>query len=296
MPNIGARLILSGCAALAFGFAVGWAVQAFRPVSAENTPADVPARQSSPPILNAAEAPALTRPLASAIAPAAPTPPTPTIETARPRESGARASGPTGIWIDHTGRGAVEISECAGRLCGRIVWLKDAGHGSVCGTQVIGNAKRTAAGTWDGGWIYDPEKEQRYSVELKPVGADKLRVIGYLGSKFFSQTFTWKRPTAELERCDAPASAAIPSPQPTSDQKSASTAVEAEPSPTVQNEASQRPPTRKSPKPADWNIAAFEKMAREMGELEWRDVKRKSGRRECSARVPYVGTITVPCP
>jgi hypothetical protein len=190
----------------------------------------------------------------------------------------------------------VEISECAGRLCGRIVWLKDAGHGSVCGTQVIGNAKRTAAGTWDGGWIYDPEKGQRYSVELKQVGADKLRVIGYLGTKFFSQTFTWKRPTAELERCDAPASAAIPSPQPTSDQKSDPIAAETEPSSVVRDEASERPPASKSPKPAQLNIAAFEKLAREMVQLEWRDGKRKSGRRECAARVPYVGTITVPCP
>ena len=44
--------------------------------------------------------------------------------------SAASAGGePTGVWIDHTGRGAVEITNCGGALCGRVVWLKDAAHG-----------------------------------------------------------------------------------------------------------------------------------------------------------------------
>ena len=45
----------------------------------------------------------------------------------------ARAAEPTGIWYDHTGRGAVEISSCGSALCGRVVWLKDAGNRSACG-------------------------------------------------------------------------------------------------------------------------------------------------------------------
>ena len=32
----------------------------------------------------------------------------------------------TGVWIDHTGRGAVEITECNGnKLCGHVAWVKD---------------------------------------------------------------------------------------------------------------------------------------------------------------------------
>src|SRR5262249_27458924 len=122
------------------------------------------------------------------------------------------ASGPTGVWLDHTGRGAVEITECGGSLCGRIVWLKDAANRSVCGKQIIGNAKRSAAGTWDGGWIYDPDREARYSVELKLVGTNKLRVTGYMGSKLFSETYTWKRATGDLTRCDARPRSASSSP------------------------------------------------------------------------------------
>ena len=100
-----------------------------------------------------------------------------------PRERSVLGSGPLGVWTDHTGRGAIEITECAGGLCGHIVWVKDTAHKSECGSQIIGDAKRTSTGAWDGGWIYDPERKARFSVELKPMGSDKLRVMGYQGSK-----------------------------------------------------------------------------------------------------------------
>ena len=31
------------------------------------------------------------------------------------------AGSPIGVWIDHTGRGAVEITDCSGKLCGKLV-------------------------------------------------------------------------------------------------------------------------------------------------------------------------------
>ena len=119
------------------------------------------------------------------------------------RRPGHAQSSPTGIWIDHTGRGAVEITECGANLCGRLVWLKDSANKKGCGVQIIGNARPVGKDTWDGGWILDPEKNEKYSVELKPIGADKLRVLGYMGSKLFSETMIWKRAAVDLERCDA---------------------------------------------------------------------------------------------
>lgn len=116
---------------------------------------------------------------------------------------GAWASDATGVWIDHTGRGAVEISNCGGNLCGRIVWVKDAGHSKACGTRVIGNVKPVAGGKWDGGWIYDPDQGARYSVELTPLGHDRLKVMGYAGSKFLSETMIWKRASGDVKRCTA---------------------------------------------------------------------------------------------
>jgi uncharacterized protein (DUF2147 family) len=122
-----------------------------------------------------------------------------TIATATP----SAANEATGIWFDHTGRGAVEIIDCGGALCGRIVWLKDASHGKTCGKQVIGNVKAVGAGKWDRGWIYDPEDDARYSVEITSLGGDRLQVMGYLGSKMLSETMTWRRAPADLKRCTA---------------------------------------------------------------------------------------------
>ena len=116
---------------------------------------------------------------------------------------GVAASEPTGLWYDQTGRGAVEITKCGANLCGRLVWLKDATNKSACGTQIIGNVKPVAGGSYDGGWIYDPEDDARYSVEITPIGADKLKVMGYQGSKFLSETMIWRRAPADLKRCNA---------------------------------------------------------------------------------------------
>src|SRR4051812_22388082 len=62
----------------------------------------------------------------------------------------ARAdNSPLGLWIDHTGRGGVEIKECNGnKLCGHIVWLKDNKNLEACGEQVLGDVKPVGSGKW----------------------------------------------------------------------------------------------------------------------------------------------------
>ena len=127
-----------------------------------------------------------------------------------------------GIWLDHTGRGAVELSVCGenNRLCGRIVWLQDPNRRDgqpfmdgnnprralrgqpICGLQIIGNLKHIGRGVWDNGWIYDPEKGERYDVELRRKG-DRLRVLGYAGLKFLSETMFWTKAPQELHYCAA---------------------------------------------------------------------------------------------
>lgn len=118
--------------------------------------------------------------------------------------TGASAQGvsPLGIWIDHTGRGAVEIVDCSGAMCGHIIWLKEAKNAKTCLNKVLGNVKPVSGGVWDKGWIIDPDDNAKYTVELKPIGNDKLRVMGYMGSKLFSETMIWKRAPDDLKRCD----------------------------------------------------------------------------------------------
>lgn len=127
--------------------------------------------------------------------------------------------GYAGVWYDDTGQGAVEITPCADRLCGRIVWLRapldkqgrpltdiynpDARQRQrpICGLSVIGDLKRQRNGSWDEGWIYDPKQGKQFDVELRLRSADALQVMGYMGVKFLSETFVWKRAPADLRRC-----------------------------------------------------------------------------------------------
>jgi uncharacterized protein (DUF2147 family) len=116
----------------------------------------------------------------------------------------AAQSSPIGIWLDQSKRGAVEITDCGGKLCGRIVWLKEARHKAGCNFQIIGDVKPVSGNKWDGGWIVDPEKDpnRRYDVEITPLGDQRLKVMGYAGMKFLSETMTWTRAPADLRRCD----------------------------------------------------------------------------------------------
>lgn len=113
----------------------------------------------------------------------------------------AAGSAPTGLWYDHTGRGAVEITDCGGRLCGRIAWLKAGVNAKGCGIQVLGNVPQKGPGLWEGGWIYDPEEDSKYDVEVTQIGADKLKILGYAGVKLLGETMMWTRAPAELPRC-----------------------------------------------------------------------------------------------
>lgn len=221
---------------------------------------------------------------------------------------------PKGVWIDHTGRGAVEIAECGAALCGHVVWVKDAKNRSSCRTQIIGNAKPVGGNTWDRGWIIDPDDNARYSVELKPVGEDRLRVTGYMGSKLFSETFTWKRAPANLERCDgktapvvpaaappaaapdlAPATVTAPIPAPASPP---AVIAPAAPAP-LQREASAPPaasieaapdltPVAPAPATVETEPQPEPRAARRAGG------KRKSASRDCKLELPYI-TLSYPC-
>jgi uncharacterized protein (DUF2147 family) len=124
-----------------------------------------------------------------------------------------------GIWIDAKGAGAIEIGPCGEKLCGRIVWVKEPNDQSgkplvdgynpestkkkrpICGLAVIGDLKRQPDGSWDAGWIYDPNEGKSYDLEVTAKSADRLQIKGYIGLKFMSETFIWTRAPANLQRC-----------------------------------------------------------------------------------------------
>ena len=77
---------------------------------------------------------------------------------------------PLGVWTDPTGRGAIEISDCGGHLCGRVVWVKEQRDQHGCNFQMMGGIKPLGRNTWGGGWIIDPSSgsKKKYDVEITP--------------------------------------------------------------------------------------------------------------------------------
>jgi uncharacterized protein (DUF2147 family) len=114
------------------------------------------------------------------------------------------ASDPRGVWIDDKGRGGVEIKDCGAKLCGHIVWARgEADSDKGCGKQIIGDVAPQGGGLWDNGWIYDPDSDKKYDLELKLLDDNRLRVRGYAGVKFFSRSMIWTRAPADIKRCTA---------------------------------------------------------------------------------------------
>lgn len=220
---------------------------------------------------------------------------------------------PTGLWIDHTGRGGVEITRCGDRLCGHVAWLKDAKNSEACGVQVIGDAKPMRNGTWDRGWIYDPDAESKYDVELTPIGSKKLRVMGYAGTKFLSETMMWKRAPVGLKKCSKPgsekAAAADVADKPVKTSQSANKAAKptskkpkvktADLTPETKSRSA-APQKAKSPKAAKTNDKSKRsrgKIAQALVDMSKSRGKGKSrSKRTCRYSVPYVNMVVkVPC-
>lgn len=151
--------------------------------------------------------------------------------------AGSRSS-EQGLWYNHSGKGAVEIRPCgatgndADRLCGYIVWLKEPnntrgepltdGYNAdpakrkrpICGLPVLGQLRPMSDGSWDMGWVYDPEQGKSFDAAIQLRSADQLILTGYKGVKFFSKSFVWRRAPNDLPRCDhereAKASSLVP--------------------------------------------------------------------------------------
>lgn len=211
------------------------------------------------------------------------------------------APSPAGLWIDHTGRGAVEIVQCGSSLCGKIVWLKDQKNAKACGMQIIGNV-RASGRSWGGGWIYSPERKSKYDVELTPIGDDKLKVFGFAGIRMFGQTMTWTRAPDDLPRCGETIAATADKAAPTdkaADANQSVTVAAAKPEEPAQAGGTKAAQSNVAIMPAAKQAAPAKTAAAEPeddgmpepAEPEAAEAPKK----DCKVRLPYV-TLTFPCP
>ena len=122
----------------------------------------------------------------------------------------ASAEVPEGVWLIK-GKAAVQIFDCKGLLCGRILWLQ-APHDSqgqlkrdmknpdsalrqreLCGLTVIWDLRSTGANRWDDGWFYYPASGKTYSIKMELTSSDALVARFYQGMSFVGETETLNR-------------------------------------------------------------------------------------------------------
>lgn len=208
------------------------------------------------------------------------------------------AEAPLGVWVNDTGRGAIEIKQCGDKLCGHVVWVKDAADIEGCGRQIIGDVSTSGSGVWGDGWIYSPERKRNFNVELTPQADGTLKVKGFAGVSFLSRTMIWTKAPADLDlaRCNKQIEAAAPpasDPAPSTPSEPGSAPSTAAPAPEAPGKQAVPAPDAAPAPPADGpDVAAREERDRDGVDLgglaeEFGDVfTMKDGK--CKVDTPWV--------
>lgn len=119
---------------------------------------------------------------------------------------------PTGLWNTEDHQGQVEISACADKLCGDLVWLAEPldvdglpkldRHNPdetlrsrpVQGLRILWDMQPAGDGkTWKDGRVYDPESGKTYQGKITLEEPDVLKLRGFVGAPVFGRTSTWTR-------------------------------------------------------------------------------------------------------
>jgi uncharacterized protein (DUF2147 family) len=111
---------------------------------------------------------------------------------------------PQGVWL-MDGRVAVQIFECEGLMCGKIVWLKvprDAQgelnldrknpvpalrQRKLCGLTILWGLRPTGSNRWVDGWFYNPDDGKSYSVKAELKSDDVISARIYVGLPVFGK-------------------------------------------------------------------------------------------------------------
>jgi uncharacterized protein (DUF2147 family) len=138
---------------------------------------------------------------------------------------------PIGTWYAEGGAAKVELRNCGGELCGRIVWLRAPfdEHGCelqdrnnpqvsersrpLIGLEILAGLVRDdeSARHWSGGEIYDPSSGNTYRATLTMIDQSRLEVRGYLGIPLLGRSTRWFRVGTEGEACNQLDRADLPS-------------------------------------------------------------------------------------
>jgi len=104
---------------------------------------------------------------------------------------GARADDPFGTWVRPSTGTQVNFYNCSGKLCGKIVAVKDQSRKGEIGTVIMNGAARTSDNEWRGD-VLNTEDGKTYSGVVTLEGPNALNLKGCaLG--FICKGETWQR-------------------------------------------------------------------------------------------------------
>ena len=111
-----------------------------------------------------------------------------------------------GAWFIERSGAALQLFDCSGLLCGRIVWLQKARDSAgdpardaknpdpalrertLCGLTVLHGLQPAGVDNWNSGRLYNPDDGQTYSVSARLRSADIIVARIYVGAPLFGET------------------------------------------------------------------------------------------------------------
>ena len=130
----------------------------------------------------------------------------------------AQADDILGVWFNGEKDAKIEISKCAEKYCGKIVWLKEPNYpeGSkdgtpgtpkldhnnpdaalrrtpIIGLQIVYDFTFSGGDLWKDGRVYDPKNGKTYKGKMTLVSPQQLDLRGYIGISLIGRTTSWTR-------------------------------------------------------------------------------------------------------
>ena len=101
-----------------------------------------------------------------------------------------RAADPYGVWMRPSTGTQVNFYDCAGKLCGKIVAVKDQSRRSEVGTVIMTGASQSGDNQWKGN-LLNTENGKTYKGVVTMKGPNALRLEGCVA--FICQGETWSK-------------------------------------------------------------------------------------------------------
>ena len=129
-----------------------------------------------------------------------------------------KAEAIVGKWWNEEKDAQIEIYPCEGKLCGKIIWLKEPnypdndpkGRGgkpkidrenpdasqrerTLLGMNLVWGFTPSGENLWEGGFIYNPRDGKTYKCKLTLENPERLKVRGFIGLSLIGKTNIWTR-------------------------------------------------------------------------------------------------------